>query len=130
MQMVDNGDDTVNMEDVFRTKRHFYGQTDYQTGRTLDELPKGRMEYERVKRANIGQGKHRKYDERSDGTEELRARLLAKKNSLSSINTLARYALMALKPRSTMCLYRALCLGNKRIRYMRNSTRYWLPVWQ
>lgn len=127
MQMVDNGDDTVNMEDVFRVKR----QSDKQTGRILDELPKSAMEYERVRWDNFGQGKQGiNHDERWGETEQFRARVLAKKNSLTAVNTLARYALMALKPRSTTCLYRALCLGNKRIRYMHDSSRYWLPVWQ
>lgn len=131
MQMVDNSDDTVNMEDVFRIKRQTDKQTDYGTGRILDKIPNGAMEYKSVDWANFGQRKHRiEHDARTDGMEKSRARLLAKKNSLTAINTLARYALMALKPRSTTCLYRALCLGNKRIRYMDDSSRYWLPVWQ
>lgn len=132
MQMVDNGgDDTVNMEDVFRIKRQSEKETIYGIRQTLDDLPKGTTVYERLDRANSGHGNHRmEYGKGTDGAEQSRARLLAKKNSLSSINTLVRYALMALKPRSNMCLYRALCLGNKRIRYMRDNSRYWLPVWQ
>ncbi|KAG6444228.1 hypothetical protein O3G_MSEX003258 [Manduca sexta] len=50
-------------------------------------------------------------------------------SSISAINTLARYALIALKPRSTPCLYRALCLGNKHARHLKDANRYWLPVW-
>lgn len=50
--------------------------------------------------------------------------------SLSTLNTLSRYALMALKPRTLPCLYRALCVGNRKAREMTESSRYWLPVWQ
>lgn len=131
MQMVDNGDDTVNMEDVFRVKRHSEKETDYGIGRILYELPKGTIKYDRLNRVNSGQGNHRiEYGKKMDGTEQQQQARKRKKNSLSSINILARYALMALKPRSTSCLYRALCLGNNRIRYMRDNSRYWLPVWQ
>ncbi|KAJ2952316.1 hypothetical protein O0L34_g4600 [Tuta absoluta] len=49
--------------------------------------------------------------------------------SLSALNTVAKYALIALKPRSTECLFRALCVGNKRARELRDPSKYWLPVW-
>ncbi|KAL0832696.1 hypothetical protein ABMA28_000881 [Loxostege sticticalis] len=52
-----------------------------------------------------------------------------KRNTVSTMNTLARYALIALRPRSTQCLYRALCVGNKHAREIRDNSRYWLPVW-
>ncbi|XP_028178134.1 uncharacterized protein LOC114365699 [Ostrinia furnacalis] len=52
-----------------------------------------------------------------------------RRSVVASMNTLARYALIALRPRSTQCLYRALCLGNKHARQIRDSSRYWLPVW-
>ncbi|CAH2071425.1 unnamed protein product, partial [Iphiclides podalirius] len=45
------------------------------------------------------------------------------------LNTLTRYALMAVRPRSTPCLYRVLCLGNKRAKNLDNTNRYWLPLW-
>ncbi|KAJ0178837.1 hypothetical protein K1T71_005612 [Dendrolimus kikuchii] len=51
------------------------------------------------------------------------------KSSLSTVNTITRYALLALRPRSTPCLYRALCLGNKRVRGLKDPNRFWLPVW-
>ncbi|XP_052749356.1 uncharacterized protein LOC113515623 [Galleria mellonella] len=53
----------------------------------------------------------------------------SKRSNVSAVNNIARYALLVLKPRSTPCLYRALCLGNKRARDLRNNSRYWLPVW-
>ncbi|XP_059052821.1 uncharacterized protein LOC131847295 [Achroia grisella] len=52
-----------------------------------------------------------------------------RQNNVSAVNSLARYALLVLRPRSTPCLYRALCLGNKRARDLRDNSRYWLPVW-
>lgn len=85
MQMVDTGD-SVNVDDVFRTKRDAGHDTE-------------------------------------DNTQNTR-------NSLSTLNTLTRYALMAVKPRGTQCLYRMLCLGNKRARKMKDANRYWLPLWQ
>ncbi|XP_063532794.1 uncharacterized protein LOC134743331 [Cydia strobilella] len=48
---------------------------------------------------------------------------------ITTINTLARYAMIALKPRSTPCLYRALCLGNGKARNMQDGNKYWLPIW-
>lgn len=77
MQVVDNGD-TVNVDDVFRTKRE---------------------------------------------TE-------SSSRSISTLNNLARHALMAIKPQSTLCLYRTICLGNKQARNIRDSNKYWLPLWQ
>ncbi|CAG9795194.1 unnamed protein product [Diatraea saccharalis] len=53
----------------------------------------------------------------------------SKRSSLTTMNTLSRYALIALKPFSTQCLYRVLCLGNKQARNFRDSSRFWLPVW-
>ncbi|CAH0729372.1 unnamed protein product, partial [Brenthis ino] len=76
MQVVDNGD-TVNVDDVFRTKRE---------------------------------------------TE-------SSSRSISTLNNLARHALIAIKPQSTLCLYRTLCLGNKEARKIRDSNKYWLPLW-
>nr|XP_049694979.1 uncharacterized protein LOC110374798 [Helicoverpa armigera] len=76
MQMVDNGGDTVNVDDVFRVKRETHEST-----------------------------------------------------TIPSVNKMARYALLALRPRSTPCLYRALCVGNKKARDLRDSNWYWLPVW-
>ncbi|CAB3238917.1 unnamed protein product [Arctia plantaginis] len=75
--VVDNGGDTVNVDEVFRFKR-----------------------------------------ESQDGG-----------TSVPAVNKLAKYALLALRPRSTECLYRALCVGNKQARRMRDSNWYWLPVW-
>ncbi|XP_075972065.1 uncharacterized protein LOC142973915 [Anticarsia gemmatalis] len=77
MQMVDNGGDTVNVDEVFRFKRD---------------------------------------------SEEPRT-------SIPGVNKLAKYALLALRPRSTPCLYRALCVGNRKARELRDSNWYWLPVW-
>ncbi|XP_073942524.1 uncharacterized protein [Choristoneura fumiferana] len=54
----------------------------------------------------------------------------AERSRMSTVNTLARYALIALKPRSTPCLYRVLCLGNKRARNIQDGNKYWLPIWQ
>lgn len=82
MQMVDTGD-SVNVDDVFRTKRD--------AGRDTED--------------NM-------------------------QNTLSTLNTLTWYALMAVKPRGTQCLYRMLCLGNKRARKIKDANRYWLPLWQ
>ncbi|XP_038220077.1 uncharacterized protein LOC119838282 [Zerene cesonia] len=48
--------------------------------------------------------------------------------SLKSLNSIAKYALMALRPQSTICLYRTLCLGNKHTRNLKNKERYWLPL--
>ncbi|XP_047984201.1 uncharacterized protein LOC125224789 [Leguminivora glycinivorella] len=48
---------------------------------------------------------------------------------IATVNTLARYAMIALKPRSTPCLYRALCVGNGRARNMQDGNKYWLPIW-
>ncbi|CAK1546089.1 unnamed protein product [Leptosia nina] len=50
------------------------------------------------------------------------------RNSVKSLNDIARYALMALRPQSTACLYRSLCLGNKHIRELQNKERFWLPL--
>lgn len=61
----------------------------------------------------------------SEGSQGQRA-----KNSLSTINTITRYALLALRPCSVACLYRTLCLGNKRVRELNDPNRFWLPVWQ
>lgn len=52
------------------------------------------------------------------------------KESITILNNLARHALIAIKPQSTLCVYRALCLGNKQVRKIRNSNKYWLPLWQ
>lgn len=130
MQMVDNGngEDTVNMEDVFRFKRQSDRLTEYGTGGTIHDQPEDTMK-KRIDRG-FDQGRRIDHGQKIDKPEFSRARLLARKHSISAINTLSRYALMVLKPRSTMCLYRALCLGNQRVRYMRDSSRYWLPVWQ
>ncbi|XP_072939890.1 uncharacterized protein [Epargyreus clarus] len=49
--------------------------------------------------------------------------------STAVLNSIARYALMAVRPRSTPCLYRTLCLGNKHARNINDSNRYWLPLW-
>ncbi|CAD0197509.1 unnamed protein product [Chrysodeixis includens] len=49
--------------------------------------------------------------------------------SVPAVNLMARYALLALRPRSTPCLYRALCVGNKKARDFRDGNWYWLPVW-
>ncbi|KAJ8727521.1 hypothetical protein PYW07_001640 [Mythimna separata] len=49
--------------------------------------------------------------------------------SIPSVNKMARYALLALRPRSTPCLYRALCVGNKQARNLKDGNWYWLPVW-
>ncbi|KAM3967364.1 uncharacterized protein ACR2FA_011711 [Aphomia sociella] len=57
------------------------------------------------------------------------AREETRRSKLSAVNSLMRYALLVLKPRSTACLYRSLCLGNKQARNLRDSSRYWLPVW-
>lgn len=76
--VVDNGGDTVNVEEVFRFKR----------------------------------------ESQDSGT------------SVPAVNKLAKYALLALRPRSTACLYRALCVGNQQARRLRDSNWYWLPVWQ
>lgn len=51
-------------------------------------------------------------------------------SSIPAVNKMARYALLALRPRSTPCLYRALCVGNKQARNLRDGNWYWLPVWQ
>ncbi|CAG4992524.1 unnamed protein product [Parnassius apollo] len=48
---------------------------------------------------------------------------------VAKINTLTRYALMAAKPRTTPCLYRTLCIGNKHSRNVQDDIRYWLPLW-
>ncbi|XP_050667738.1 uncharacterized protein LOC126967319 [Leptidea sinapis] len=48
--------------------------------------------------------------------------------SLKSLNYISRYALMALKPQSTRCLSRTLCLGNKYTRKLEHNERYWLPL--
>ncbi|KAH9640415.1 hypothetical protein HF086_018081 [Spodoptera exigua] len=53
----------------------------------------------------------------------------AQERSIPAVNMMARYALLALRPRSTPCLYRALCVGNKRAREIREGNWYWLPVW-
>ncbi|XP_050562326.1 uncharacterized protein LOC118268431 isoform X1 [Spodoptera frugiperda] len=53
----------------------------------------------------------------------------AQERSIPAVNMMARYALLALRPRSTPCLYRALCVGNKRAREIRGGNWYWLPVW-
>ncbi|VVC94874.1 unnamed protein product [Leptidea sinapis] len=50
--------------------------------------------------------------------------------SLKSLNYISRYALMALKPQSTRCLSRTLCLGNKYTRKLEHNERYWLPLLQ
>lgn len=52
------------------------------------------------------------------------------RSPIPSVNKMARYALLALRPRSTPCLYRALCVGNKQARDIRHGNWYWLPVWQ
>ncbi|RVE51925.1 hypothetical protein evm_003391 [Chilo suppressalis] len=52
------------------------------------------------------------------------------RSSISTMNSLARYALIALKPRSKQCLYRVLCIGNKRARGLTDNGRFLLPVWQ
>ncbi|XP_068631357.1 uncharacterized protein [Battus philenor] len=49
---------------------------------------------------------------------------------VGDMNTLARYALMAVRPLTAQCLNRVLCLGNKRVREMKDGNRYWLPLWQ
>ncbi|XP_047528966.1 uncharacterized protein LOC125065429 [Vanessa atalanta] len=49
--------------------------------------------------------------------------------SISALNNLARYAMMAIKPQTPLCMYRTLCMGNKHARNMRDRNRYWLPVW-
>ncbi|KAJ8733347.1 hypothetical protein PYW08_001645 [Mythimna loreyi] len=49
--------------------------------------------------------------------------------SIPAVNKMARYALLALRPRSTPCLYRALCVGNKQARNLKDGNWYWLPVW-
>ncbi|XP_041970718.1 uncharacterized protein LOC121727104 [Aricia agestis] len=51
------------------------------------------------------------------------------KGSLKGLNDVARYALMAIKPQSKLCLYRSLCLGNKHARESDDKTKYWLPLW-
>ncbi|XP_045446968.1 uncharacterized protein LOC123655177 [Melitaea cinxia] len=76
MQVVDNTD-TVNVDDVFRTKRES----------------------------------------------------VSPKPQVSALNDLARHALMAIKPQTTLCMYRTLCMGNKHARNMQGSKRYWLPLW-
>ncbi|XP_053604048.1 uncharacterized protein LOC128671537 [Plodia interpunctella] len=48
---------------------------------------------------------------------------------VTAVNKLAKYALIAMKPRSLPCLYRVLCVGNKKARGFRDNNRYWLPVW-
>ncbi|CAG9560018.1 unnamed protein product [Danaus chrysippus] len=51
------------------------------------------------------------------------------KYSMRKLNSIARYALMAIKPQSPSCLYRTLCLGNKQVREMNDGSKYWLPLW-
>lgn len=63
-------------------------------------------------------------------TDEGNARARAKSPSLSTVNSLARYALLALRPRSIPCLYRTLCLGNRQARNFQDGFQYWLPLWQ
>ncbi|XP_023952922.2 uncharacterized protein LOC112056688 [Bicyclus anynana] len=49
--------------------------------------------------------------------------------TIATLNSLARHALMAIRPQSLECLYRTLCLGNKHARNIRDSNKYWLPLW-
>ncbi|XP_060801830.1 uncharacterized protein LOC106134638 [Amyelois transitella] len=78
MQVVDNGGDSMNMDEIFRVKR--------------DTVP-------------------------------------TKTKMAGAVNKLARFALIAMKPRSLPCLYRVLCVGNKQARGFEDSSRYWLPIW-
>ncbi|XP_021202279.3 uncharacterized protein LOC110384856 [Bombyx mori] len=90
VMQIDNGGDSVNIEEVFRVKRD--SQLHYTREENATPIPE-------------------------------------QQGSISTMNTLVRYALMAAKPRSTACLYRVLCLGNKLARDLRDGNRFWLPVW-
>lgn len=50
--------------------------------------------------------------------------------SIAALNSLARHALMAIRPQPMECLYRTMCLGNKYARNIQDSNKYWLPLWQ
>lgn len=50
--------------------------------------------------------------------------------SITTLNSLARHALRAIRPQPMECLYRTLCLGNKYARKIQDSNKYWLLLWQ
>ncbi|XP_048479081.1 uncharacterized protein LOC119690419 [Plutella xylostella] len=107
--MIDNGNDEMNVEEVIRFKRNAFGEPNTYPGPRSPNYysdPETPFPKRRKKRATS----------LSDF-------------SLTTLNSLSRYALLALKPTTLPCLYRALCLGNQRARNLNDSSRYWLPVW-
>ncbi|XP_034830045.1 uncharacterized protein [Maniola hyperantus] len=64
-----------------------------------------------------------------DDVFRIRREAEPRRRSISTLNSLARHALMAIKPQPLECLYRTLCQGNKHARNIGDSNKYWLPLW-